>query len=240
MRSILACSISLLGLLLPAARATTWYYVTFNPPSGEYFTSLSGNMVAPTLPSAGTYYLWPGLQPTDNSGVYQNVLDGRSGTWWFGSGWCCSNPSLAWGGGFNVANGATVTFSNVKQSDGSWTSTIKDPSSGGSASNNFALQGKNFNDGVFAIELDGPSWNFGQLAFSNIAIVSLLCKSQRALLKFCSFGLPHADLNVRLRRVQMRRGVKPLRITITALPSTLLVVFHPRSKTTSLLVISRA
>ncbi|KAI9664094.1 MAG: hypothetical protein M1821_007585 [Bathelium mastoideum] len=172
MRSIIPSCISLLGLLLPAAQATTWYFVTFNPPSGEYFKSLSGDMVAPTLPSAATYYLWPGLQPTDNSGVYQNVLDGRSGTWWFGSGWCCSNPSLAWGGGFNVANGATVTFSNVQQSDGSWTSTVTDPSSGGSATNNFALQGKNFNDGVFAIELDGPSWDFGPLAFSNIVITS--------------------------------------------------------------------
>lgn len=28
-------------------------------------------MVIPTLQQAGVYYLWPGLQPTDNSGVYQ-------------------------------------------------------------------------------------------------------------------------------------------------------------------------
>ncbi|KAI9683799.1 MAG: hypothetical protein M1820_010908, partial [Bogoriella megaspora] len=161
MWSIKTSCLSLLALLLPTARAATWYFVTFNPPSGEYFTSLSGNLVAPTLPRAATYYLWPGLQPTDNSGVYQNVLDGRSGTWWFGSGWCCSNPSLPWGGGFNVANGATVSFANVKQADGSWTSTVKNPSTGGSATNNFPLGSKNFNDGVFAIELNGPSWDFG-------------------------------------------------------------------------------
>ena len=152
MRS-LASLLSLVGMLLPSAMAITWYFLTFNPPSGEYFTSLSGSMVAPTLPRAAAHYLWPGIQPTDNSGVYQNVLDGRSGTWWFDSGWCCSNPSLPWGGGFNVANGATVTFVNIKQSDESWASTIRDPSTGGSATNNFASQGKNFNDGVFAIDI---------------------------------------------------------------------------------------
>lgn len=50
-------------------------------------------MIVPAIHEAATNYLWPGLQSTDNSGVYQNVLDGRSGGWWFGSGWCCSNPS---------------------------------------------------------------------------------------------------------------------------------------------------
>lgn len=59
-------------------------------------------MTIPRLPKAGTYYLWPGLQDTGNTGVYQSVLDGRRGTWWVGSGWCCSNPNLAWGDGFNV------------------------------------------------------------------------------------------------------------------------------------------
>lgn len=86
-------------------------------------TSL-GNLVAmqmtvPKLPKAGTY-LWPGLQDTANTGVYQEVLDGRSGTSWIGSEWCCkcvsvflqssiscwylipSNPNLPWGDGFNV------------------------------------------------------------------------------------------------------------------------------------------
>lgn len=46
-------------------------------------------MTVPKLQKAGTYYLWPGLQDTANTGVYQSVLDGRSGTWWIGSGWCC-------------------------------------------------------------------------------------------------------------------------------------------------------
>ena len=77
--------------LIANVHATTWYFLTFNPPSGQRFTAFSGDMGIPKLPEAATYYLWPGLQPTDNSGVYQNVLDGRSGTWWFGSGWCCSS-----------------------------------------------------------------------------------------------------------------------------------------------------
>ncbi|TIA37279.1 hypothetical protein D6C79_08110 [Aureobasidium pullulans] len=54
-------------------------------------------MIVPAIYEAATNYLWPGLQSTDNSGVYQNVLDGRSGGWWFGSGWCCSNPTELYG-----------------------------------------------------------------------------------------------------------------------------------------------
>lgn len=95
-------------------------------------------MSIPKLPKAATYYLWPGLQPTDNSGVYQNVLDGRSGTWWIGSGWCCANPSLPWGDGFNVNQGETVEFANVKGSS-TWKSTLKRSSNGQSVSNDFAL-----------------------------------------------------------------------------------------------------
>ena len=49
----------------------------------------SMQMVAPTLQKAGVYYLWPGLQDTGSTGVYQEVLDGTSGYWWIGSGWCC-------------------------------------------------------------------------------------------------------------------------------------------------------
>ncbi|OKL56563.1 hypothetical protein UA08_08080 [Talaromyces atroroseus] len=172
MKNLEVIAITFIGQILQQALATDWYFLEYNPASGENFTSFSGDMAAPTLPSAATYYLWPGLQPTDNSGVYQNVLDGRSGTWWFGSGWCCSDPTLAWGGGFNVADGATVTFSNVQQSNGSWTSTITDPTTGDSATNNFALEGKDFNQAIFAIELDGPSWDFGTLAYSNVVITS--------------------------------------------------------------------
>lgn len=169
---LFALSLALTGLHVRTVMAADWHTLTYVAPNDSGFLSFSGSMVAPTLPGAGTYYLWPGLQPTDNSGVYQNVLDGTSGSWWFGSGWCCSNPSLPWGGGFNVGNGDTTTFSNVKQSDGSWTSTVTLPSTNTSVTNNFALQGKTFNLAIFAIELDGPTWDFGPLAFKDVVIVS--------------------------------------------------------------------
>ena len=134
-------SVAFLPILFASqAAAATWYFLRYNTPSGAKFTTFSGQMVVPTLPKAAVYYLWPGLQPTDNSGVYQNVLDGRSGTWWFGSGWCCSNPSLPWGGGFNTYAGETSTFSNVLNSDGSgWTTTTTRGSNGSPVTNTFAL-----------------------------------------------------------------------------------------------------
>jgi hypothetical protein len=128
-----------LSLSLPTtASATLWYYLTYWAPEGSHFTALNGTMSVPTLQKAGTYYLWPGLQPTDNSGVYQNVVDGNSGTWWVGSGWCCSNPNLPWGGGFSVAGGKSFAFGNSLGAN-AWTSTLVGSKSGQTAQNNFAL-----------------------------------------------------------------------------------------------------
>ncbi|ORY63389.1 uncharacterized protein BCR38DRAFT_516698 [Pseudomassariella vexata] len=159
--------------LTSQASAATWYFLRYYTPSGSKFTSFSGDLVIPTLPQAGTYYLWPGLQPTDGSGVYQNVLDGRSGTWWIGSGWCCSNPSLPWGGGFNTYAGETVTFNNALTSDGSgWASTLTRKATGAVVSDTFALASKSFNQVLFAIELTGVSWDFGPLEFKNVKITS--------------------------------------------------------------------
>ncbi|KAL1635795.1 hypothetical protein SLS56_001490 [Neofusicoccum ribis] len=160
--------------LAQSALAADWYFLRYyTASSSQKFTSFTGEMVIPTLPKAGTYYLWPGLQPTDNSGVYQNVLDGRSGTWWFGSGWCCSNPSLPWGSGFNTYAGETVKFENVLEGDGSaWSSTIVHESTGTSKTDTFALASKSFNQVLFAIELTGVSWDFGALEFKNVVITA--------------------------------------------------------------------
>lgn len=50
---------------------TASYYIS-------YITEYSGTLVVPpNVPSGGTPYVWPGLQPPDNSGVLQPVLDGR-------------------------------------------------------------------------------------------------------------------------------------------------------------------
>ncbi|KAI1480124.1 hypothetical protein F4774DRAFT_94813 [Daldinia eschscholtzii] len=155
------------------ASAATWYFLRYYPASGEKFTSFSGEMTIPPLPKAGTYYLWPGLQPTDNSGVYQNVLDGRSGTWWIGSGWCCSNPNLPWGSGFNTYAGEKVKFINQLDSSGSsWSSNLTRQSTDITVLDVFPLAGKSFNQALFAIELTGVDWDFGPLAFSNVVIVS--------------------------------------------------------------------
>ncbi|KAK0616117.1 hypothetical protein B0T17DRAFT_497315 [Bombardia bombarda] len=168
----------LLALFLPLffagpASAVSWYFLRYYAPSGASFTAFTGQMVVPTLPRAATYYLWPGLQPTDGSGVYQNVLDGRSGTWWFGSGWCCSNPNLPWGSGFNTYAGETNTFSNMRNSDGkNWTTSITRGSNGSPVTNSFPLGTKSFNQAIFAIELYDATWTFGALTFKNVKIVA--------------------------------------------------------------------
>ncbi|OTA55677.1 hypothetical protein K449DRAFT_173050 [Hypoxylon sp. EC38] len=178
--------------------AVSWYFLRYYSVSGQKFTSFSGQMTIPALPKAGTYYLWPGLQPADNSGVYQNVLDGRSGTWWIGSGWCCSNPSLPWGSGFNTYANEKVTFENKLDSSGSaWTSTLTRQSTGETVTDSFPLASKSFNQAIFAIELYDVSWDFGQLAFSNVVIVS----SRAAGNSFLSFR-DHTILHGRGPRIE--------------------------------------
>lgn len=179
-----------LAALAAHVSAVTWYYLDFTTPSGSYITSFSGTLVAPTLPQAATYYLWPGLQPAGNAGVLQQVLDGRSGEWWIGSGWCCSDPSLSWGSGFNgtcceaantrgravlmrwiVANGASVAFSNEVDSidNGTWSTSLSSGSN--SATGSFALPTHPMDQAIMAIELYDVSWDFGKLAFENVVIV---------------------------------------------------------------------
>ncbi|KAK8229168.1 hypothetical protein HDK77DRAFT_447158 [Phyllosticta capitalensis] len=165
-------------LTLPTpSLAVSWYYLRYYPSSSsQSFTALSGQMVVPALPRAGTYYLWPGLQPTDNSGVYQNVLDGKSGTWWLGSGWCCGNPDLAWGSGFNCYADETVSFSNTWDTPGDasagWTTSTTHDSTGTTKTDAFALGSKSFNQALFAIELYDEEWDFGALEFRDVVIKS--------------------------------------------------------------------
>ncbi|KAL1600525.1 hypothetical protein SLS60_006911 [Paraconiothyrium brasiliense] len=143
---LIALFLAVSALLSPVS-AATWYFLRYNLPSSQAFLSFSGTMQIPKLPQAGTYYLWPGLQPTDNSGV------------------------LPWGSGFNTYQGESVAFSNVKDSSGStWTSKLTRGSS--SVSNSFALGSKTFNQVLFAIELTGVSWDFGPLVFDNVVITS--------------------------------------------------------------------
>ncbi|KAJ7750066.1 hypothetical protein DFH07DRAFT_775206 [Mycena maculata] len=169
---LLTTCLALLALL-EYVSAQTWYFLTFTTPAGAYISAYSGSFVAPPLPEAATYYLWPGLQPPDNAGVLQGVLDGRSGEWWIGDGYCCSNPSLAWGSGFNVPNGQTVDFSFSVDSiqDGTWGTTLSS-SGGGAATGSFPLPTHPMNQAIMAIELYGVAWTFGQFAFSDVVIVA--------------------------------------------------------------------
>ncbi|WVQ66033.1 uncharacterized protein L199_004211 [Kwoniella botswanensis] len=171
MLSTLPLIATAVGLIPVFAQAADWHFLTYLSPSGANFTRFAGDMVAPTLPGAGYYYLWPGLQDSDHTGVFQPVLDGRSGSWWFSPGWCCGNPSLSWGGGISVANGQTVHYDMALNSNGTAYDTNVSKE-GASVDGSFPLANKKFNQAVFAIELNGVTWDFGPLAFSNIVIES--------------------------------------------------------------------
>ncbi|KAK8153879.1 hypothetical protein BKA80DRAFT_346430 [Phyllosticta citrichinensis] len=178
----------LLVLLLcttpPGALATKWYDVhfsttepgRFHPKPVQSFIELSGQMVIPPLKSPGDYYVFPALQPQDRSGIYQNVLDGRKGFWVFASGWYGIVKKLRWGDGFNVYAGEIVTFNNKWDHQGDqhawWTSTIQHDSTGTTRTNSWPLGGKFFNQALFGIEVYGRAWDFGQLEFRNIEIIS--------------------------------------------------------------------
>lgn len=132
--------VTLLGLCIVIFNShrvhADWYLSFITSPSSE-ITSLSGSMSIPSLQKAGVYYIWPGIQPDDGSGVLQSVLDGRSGYWWMASGWDGS-PTLPWGNGFNTQVGDTVEFSYTKHS-ANWTTTIQKTSTSTSTTNTFAL-----------------------------------------------------------------------------------------------------
>jgi len=168
----LSNSIAVLCLCLQEVSAVSWYFLRwYTPDASVEFTEFSMEMVIPTLPEAATYYLWPGLQDVDTTGVYQEVLDGRSGDWWIGAGWCCSDPTLSWGGGFNVAAGTTVAIKMtraVPESD-DWTSVITQGTQ--TVTDTFPLAYKNMNQALLAIELYDVTWNFGELIWNNVQMV---------------------------------------------------------------------
>ncbi|KAG9565945.1 hypothetical protein KCU71_g4976, partial [Aureobasidium melanogenum] len=158
--------------LVNTTLAQGWHFVAFDTLDGQEFISQSGNMIVPPIHEAAINYLWPGLQDKDDSGVYQNVLDGRSGSWWFGSGWCCSNPSLPWGGGFGAEEGDVLFFNNTRNANATeWVSVIEKNCGEASATNSFPIADKVMNDAPFAAELYG-AWDFGPLIFEDIILIA--------------------------------------------------------------------
>ncbi|KAK7517033.1 uncharacterized protein IWZ02DRAFT_434930 [Phyllosticta citriasiana] len=167
----------LLTLTSPS-HAKKWYEVHFatipHPEPVQFFFDFSGQMVIPKLVSPGAYYVFPGMQPRyPGGGIYQNVLDGRSGTWYFASGPCCFKE-LRWGNGFNVYAGETVTFDNKWDHPGDphtgWTTTITHDSTGTKRRNSWPIGDRFWNQAVFAIEVSGKAWDFGPLEFRNVVI----------------------------------------------------------------------
>ncbi|KAL2063728.1 hypothetical protein VTL71DRAFT_5533 [Oculimacula yallundae] len=159
------------ALAVQNVEAATWYFLRwYTPNASAQLQKFSMTMTVPPIRKAGTYYLWPGLQDTSGSGVFQQVLDGRKGAWWIGSGWCCSNPSLPWGSGFSAAPGNKVTISNTRDANGvNWSATMNMGTS--SAKDSFPLGYKNFNQALLAIELTGVTWDFGPLTWNNVVMV---------------------------------------------------------------------
>ncbi|KAK7623654.1 hypothetical protein BKA81DRAFT_412039 [Phyllosticta paracitricarpa] len=171
----------LLTLTSPS-HASKWYEVHFatipHPEPVQFFFDFSGQMVIPKLVSPGAYYVFPGMQPRyPGGGIYQNVLDGRSGIWNFASGvmdWVLSDVTPGRGDGFHVYAGETVTFDNKWDHPGDphtgWTSTITHDSTGTTRRNSWPIGDRFWNQAVFAIEVYGNAWDFGPLEFRNVVI----------------------------------------------------------------------
>lgn len=121
-------------------QAVEWHVLEYFVADDQNITSYAGQMVVPPIPKAATYYLWPGLQPDDNSGIFQPVLDGRSGGWWIGTGWCCGNPDLGWGAGFGVTEGDVVQFKMAyNTTSSSWDTVLAVPKKNLRATGSFPL-----------------------------------------------------------------------------------------------------
>lgn len=140
--------------------------------SGTTVSKFSGVLKIPRVPSfSGTYYVWPGLQPS-SGGVLQNVCDGRSGSWWIGSGWY-GTPSLAWGAGWSTTPGTLVSFNNqlTTASTGTWTSTLSQSGSADAVST-FALPGISLWAIIIDVELYSVTWDFGPVVYPSLFIQS--------------------------------------------------------------------
>ncbi|KAF2167625.1 hypothetical protein M409DRAFT_54206 [Zasmidium cellare ATCC 36951] len=152
-------------VLADGAFHTASYFVS-------YVTQFKGTLVVPPrVPSGGTTYVWPGLQPPDNSGVLQNVLDGRNNHWYFGNTYY-GTPSEPYGGGVDASVNQQLGFSMIEDPVGSGNWTINSTSaSGQSVSYDFGVQ-KRLNQALFAVELYDNNWDFGNVVFQNVQVVA--------------------------------------------------------------------
>ncbi|KAJ5034910.1 uncharacterized protein L3040_008178 [Drepanopeziza brunnea f. sp. 'multigermtubi'] len=133
--------------------------------------SFSGNLtVPPRVPSGGVPYLWPGLQPPNNQGVLQPVLDGRNQHWYFGNAYV-GNPSEPYGGGLSCSVGQNLGF-HMNNIDGGGNWTIGVANGGEKVEYTFDI-GLQMNQALFAVELyPGTNWDFGNLVFKHVVITA--------------------------------------------------------------------
>ncbi|KAK2068733.1 hypothetical protein P8C59_003361 [Phyllachora maydis] len=170
---LLAFSLSLAAPGTCSARQV--YTLYYQLPTGSRFTSFSGELVAPALEKPGDYYLWPGLQDPANSGVYQNVLDGRKGAWYFATGYYKVgglNGGLPWGEGIPAGFGDLLVFKNTLIGD-VWNSTLVDMQTGATATNTWPLGATVFDQAFLTIELYSPvTWDFGTLTWRSVFLTT--------------------------------------------------------------------
>lgn len=172
--SLLSCAV--------LASAQTFYTLDLRTPGDVNITVFQGTLKVPEYPpgypaSGETYYLWPGLQGTQVSGVFQQVMSpqGSGGTWSIDSGYYSSSDGQPFQGGVSGLNpGQELYFHNFRNDGGTWTTQFAYAGQPVTVTDNFDhFQGLAFNLAVFAIELYDAPWNFGQFAFYDVYITWL-------------------------------------------------------------------
>ncbi|KAH8672646.1 hypothetical protein BGZ60DRAFT_526948 [Tricladium varicosporioides] len=173
----LSCIFMLQGIALAQNSADAFWFLP-----GVPITKFSTTMVVPSVsPGSGYHAVWPGLENSGGSFVYQSVVSDSKGvgSWKFWVEYCC-NPDYK-ATAVNVYPGDAITSVFSLGSDGFWTdawSIVRGPagvaagasSTSGSSSNAFPNAG-DLTRAVLAIETaKAGTWDFGQVSFTNIAV----------------------------------------------------------------------
>jgi hypothetical protein len=95
------------------------YNLSVSAPSGANITEFSGSVRVPTIESAGNYYFWIGLEPLNQLGALQGLLNGSSSTCLWGSGWFWKGNEITWTNNVwaSIPEGQWVNFNFSYNSD---------------------------------------------------------------------------------------------------------------------------
>ncbi|KAE9378733.1 hypothetical protein N431DRAFT_460066 [Stipitochalara longipes BDJ] len=170
------------------------YVLWFQP--GAQITRLASTMLVPSVPpvNTGFHAIWPGLQPTDDSFVFQNVVDDDQpvGKWaystWYGpydtAGDYYDYPTVP-----TTPGDSFITDFEFYAPTTEWIDTyVLEPGTAGASAGETPSSGslsppasgttfpssKTLTQALFVIELQGSGavWNFGSLTFTNIIITA--------------------------------------------------------------------